>query len=174
MTLTLLIKTTIVLGAALAGAWMGRRGRAALRHVVLASAFAMLALLPIAAVVVPSIRVTVPAALQPAGSDVGDVFSSADEPADAASPSAAASAAVPAPATPDWSLPPLIDVLTMFWIAGSIVLLLPVAFGLAQVRALRRSAQPWRGGQQLIDDLVCQPVVCAASTCCCIRRFPAR
>jgi len=59
---SLLAKVTIITLLALAGARMGRRNRAAVRHVLLAAGFAAVLLLPIVSVAAPAIRLVIPAA----------------------------------------------------------------------------------------------------------------
>ena len=55
-----LVKATIVTVIGLAGARCARRARAAVRHVLLSSAFAVLVALPLASLVAPSIEVPLP------------------------------------------------------------------------------------------------------------------
>jgi uncharacterized protein (TIGR03435 family) len=42
------------------------------------------------------------------------------------------------------------------WIAGTVVFLLPIVFGLWQVRSLRRAALPWRHGRALVSALAAE------------------
>lgn len=58
------IKATIVTALALMGAWLARGSRAAVRHALLAAAFGVLLALPVASLVIPSIRIAVPDAAQ--------------------------------------------------------------------------------------------------------------
>src|SRR4051812_30557783 len=59
--LSLIVKATVLLIAALAGAGLARRARASVRHVMIATSFAALIALPILITVVPAIAVEVPA-----------------------------------------------------------------------------------------------------------------
>ena len=53
---SLVAKATVTLVLALVGVWFARRSSAAVRHVILAAAFAMLLALPIASTLVRSVR----------------------------------------------------------------------------------------------------------------------
>lgn len=55
-------KATVVAALGLTGAWVARRSRAALRHALLAAAFGVLLLLPIASVLAPPLRIAIKAA----------------------------------------------------------------------------------------------------------------
>lgn len=150
MTLSLLLKVTLVLGAALAGTWIARRSRAAVRHLLLASSFAMLLVLPAASVLSPAVDLIVPRAMEAAIFPLEFV-----EPADVAGARASSSATSGAAAgLPEpWNWPSMSEVTTAIWAAGALVFLLPVAFGLWQVRVLRRTALPWPTGQALTITL---------------------
>jgi bla regulator protein BlaR1 len=145
----LLLKVTVTTALALIAVRLARRSRAAVRHVLLAASFGVLVLLPIASIVAPSVRVSVPTAVQEAIAPLdfapgggGVPFS---QPVDAPP--------VVTPMMPKASWPSLSAVLLAVWIAGTTVCLLPVAAGLWQVRLLRRSSQLWRDGRVAIDAL---------------------
>jgi bla regulator protein BlaR1 len=146
----LLIKVTVVTVLALAGTWAMRRNRAAARHVLLAAGFAGLLVLPVISLVGPTLTVPMTvAAIAPSqptfvGSIVGDQ--------DAARAAQAVSIATPTDRSP-FSWRSLTTILIDAWIVGSAVLLLQIAAGLAQVRALRRTALPWREGRVLTASL---------------------
>lgn len=149
MTLSILLKVTVTMLLALAGVRASKHSAAAVRHVVLAASFAVVLLLPVASIVAPTIRVPVPAAVQDALVPL-DINSIGD----------AATAAPQANVTPSrrpepapWSWPSLSSVLAAAWLAGTIVFLLPIVIGLWQVRALRRTALPWRHGRFLVSLL---------------------
>jgi hypothetical protein len=135
MTLSILLKATIVLVAALAGSWLARSHRAAVRHVLLASAFVALLILPAAALVVPVVAVEVPAALYNS-----IVIMSLEPPADAfvpdsttAIPAATGSMTAPrAQIQPAWAWPSGGTLLLGVWITGAAMFLLPVVVGLGR------------------------------------------
>lgn len=146
---SILAKVTITLALALAGAWFTRGSRASVRHVLLASAFAVILVLPFASIVAPSVRVEVPIAAQ-----AGNVPVPPETVAGVSVPNVSADAgAVIAPAASSSRWPSLSALLVASWIAGAAVCLLPVVVGLWQVRALRSSGRPWRQGPTLVDGL---------------------
>ena len=61
---SIVAKATVTAALGLIGTWLGRRSRAAVRHALLAAAFGVLLVLPIASVVAPPVRIAVPAAAQ--------------------------------------------------------------------------------------------------------------
>jgi uncharacterized protein (TIGR03435 family) len=152
----LLLQVTVILVLALAGVRLARRSRAALRHVLLAGAFAVLLILPFASMVAPAIRVEVPASVHAAIAPL-DLESDVATIDDAARPTGSKPAGdaqvAAAPENPSWSWPSLSTVLLATWIAGTAVFLLPVLVGLWQVRMLRRSGLPWRSGGNATDAL---------------------
>jgi uncharacterized protein (TIGR03435 family) len=145
---SIVAKATVTTALALICAWLARRSRAAVRHALLAAAFGVLLVLPIASIVAPSVRIAVPAAAQErsvlAFAEVAGVTP-------AVVPTRVSAGLTPAgPQSPGLSLPAL---LFMAWIAGTALFLAPVAIGLWQVRSLRRSALPWRQGQTVVETL---------------------
>src|SRR5215467_7843146 len=56
------IKGTAVVALGLMSAWLARRGRAAVRHALLASAFGALLALPVVSLIAPPVTISVPAA----------------------------------------------------------------------------------------------------------------
>ena len=144
----LLVKVTLTLVLALAAARLAPRSRAAVRHVWLATAFAVLLALPAASVVVPSRDMTVPTAAvttqRPAA--VVSVAVSTAPPA------------LPGPGRPDWpgggsSPVPVSGLLWTIWSAGALLCLLPVLAGMWQVRSLRGSGAPWPDGGAQVRQL---------------------
>ena len=148
MTASVLLNVTLVLTLVLAATRLARRSRAAVRHVLLAAAFAVLLILPLASVVSPTIAVSVPVstvALPP------PIIDSLPEPVIDPLPADAdvtLTPAAPAPAPLPWSA-----IALAVWIAGIVVFLLPVVVGLRQVRALRRASRTWSQGQPIVDAL---------------------
>ncbi len=150
MAASILLKATVVVALALAGTRLARRSRASVRHVLLASAFVVLLILPIATMWAPSVRVAMPAAVQEAIVPLeGDPFIDATS----SRGSAAVVDSTDAVTASRFAWPSLSEIVLMVWIAGTTVFLLPVIVGLWQVRALRRSGLPWREGRALVDTL---------------------
>jgi uncharacterized protein (TIGR03435 family) len=145
---SILAKVTVTLVLALIATRLARRSRAAVRHVLLAAAFGVILVLPLASIVAPSVRVEVPIAAQ-----AGVVPAPPGTLPEASSATSLDAGAVITPATPRprWvSLPAL---LVTFWIAGAAMFVLPVAAGLWQIRTIRRSGLPWRQGRAIVDAL---------------------
>jgi hypothetical protein len=63
--LSLIAKATVVTALAIAGGWLARHRRAAVRHLIFAAAFAALALLPVATAVIPAVSIPVRVLVMP-------------------------------------------------------------------------------------------------------------
>ena len=134
-------KATIVAGIAIAAGWLARRQRAAVRHLIFAAAFVVLALLPAARVMGPSIPVRLPLArtawtppaLPPAAGELTFAGRS--------------SSSGQATRDPGWPATATSTLLQATWLVGGIACLLTVALGLWQIRRVQRDAVPWRGAQ---------------------------
>jgi uncharacterized protein (TIGR03435 family) len=143
----MLLKVTVILSLALAGTRLTRRSRAAVRHVLLSGAFGILLILPIASVVAPSVSVAVPAAVQSVMAPL-----TIEPPVETTRGETARVDLVPS-ARSRRSWPSMAELVVVGWLVGTSVFLLPVIFGLWQVRSIRRSALPWREGRGMVDGL---------------------
>ena len=135
---SIVLKATVVAALGLFGAWLLRGRRAALRHAILAGAFAVLVVLPAGAIFAPPVRI----AVNPTSAPSAAVFSS----------SADSSRNTPAPLTisaPSKHAPafPLSTWLLGVWLCGTVLCLMPAAIGVWQVDRIRRSALPWGRAQ---------------------------
>jgi uncharacterized protein (TIGR03435 family) len=144
-----LVKATVIVTLALAGARLARGARAAVRHVLLAAAFAVLLILPAASFIAPTVRLSVPAAVHDAiapldVTPIRETVSSRTSSAASATVSSTRSGSM-------WRS--LSRLLLAAWAVGATAFLLPVVVGLWQVRALRRSALPWLAGRARLDAL---------------------
>jgi uncharacterized protein (TIGR03435 family) len=145
---SILLKVTITALLTVIVTRLLRKSRAAVRHLLLASGFVALLLLPIASLVTPTVNVNVPAAVQEALSPLdGEVVTENVVTASAKS----GRAEVVQSTSRSW--PGVTVVLFLIWIAGAAAFLLPVLLGLSQVRAIRRAALPWREGRAVADAL---------------------
>jgi bla regulator protein BlaR1 len=147
--LSIVAKVTVVTALGLAVVWLARGSRAAVRHALLATVFAVVLLLPIASVVVAPIHLTVPVTVESRA---------------AASPPFGGVEAIPSVTTAytdsrvlsvmlKTSSLSFSDLLLVGWIAGAAIFLLPVVIGLWQIRSLRRSGLWWRRGQSIVGAL---------------------
>ena len=138
----ILVKATAAVVLGLAAAALARHSTAALRHAVLSSAFAVLLLLPATALLAPPVSIAVPVPHRKAPLSL---------PRHLAQPYLPRGFAPPPQASTSWT-----RVLLSAWAAGTLLFLLPVAFGISQLRRLRRSALPWREAQPIADRLAAE------------------
>jgi bla regulator protein blaR1 len=148
--LSIIAKATVVLGLALLAVRSFRRTRASVRHVVLASAFGVLVVLPAVVRVLPPVAVPVPVTAEsdpiPRRLFVVD---------DAAAPHLLRVLDVtPAPGRipPAW----MAMSLRSAWIAIAALFLVPVAIVLWRLHQLRRGGVPWSRGEPLLRTLAAQ------------------
>jgi bla regulator protein BlaR1 len=149
--LSLIAKATVVTAFAMVAGRLARRRRAAVSHLIFAVAFAVLALLPIAAAVVPEARVSVRLPAMTAMVDTARA-ASLNRTVDALTFEARGPAESriggrirPTPST--------FTVLSTVWLVGVIGCLAPVALGLREIRRVRRQSLPWRDAQAMANDL---------------------
>jgi uncharacterized protein (TIGR03435 family) len=146
---SIVAKVTVTTALGLFAAWLARRNRAAVRHALLAAAFGVLLVLPVASVLAPPVHVAVSIA-----AGIRAAVPPLVETATADRPAIPVDAGVRAiPSTPRSSTLLLSDLLLAGWIVGMALCLLPVTIGLAQVRSLRRSGLPWRRGQSAVETI---------------------
>ncbi len=143
---SIVVKATLAAALGLLAARMLRRSRAAVRHALLAAAFGVMLMLPIASVLAPPVRIPLARMQDQTAHD----FAGADSAIGATVPAQANSAVASQAQSSGFSWPAL---LLTTWLAGTAIFLLPMAIGLWQVRSLRRSALPWTHGQSLVDTL---------------------
>ena len=144
---SILIKVTITTALALVGARLARHSRAAVRHLILAAAFVILLVLPIAAAFGPSIRVPVLARAQNASSP--SVIDALVDVIDA-QPTEPAQVGASAPSSPTMAgRLSMAGMLFAAWLLGVALCLWPVVMGCWRIRSLRRSGLPWQRGQAM-------------------------
>ena len=144
--LAMVVKVTATLVAALAVSRLCRRSRASVRHLLFATTFGGLLVLPLADAVLPAITVEVLPATSIVSSTTG--FPSAD-------PSAFGPPSSTAFTSPDpgWDKVSLRQALVVAWFLGVVIFSVPIAVGLFQVRRLCGQAVPWQEGQSALDRL---------------------
>ncbi|HKW02592.1 MAG TPA: M56 family metallopeptidase [Vicinamibacterales bacterium] len=142
---SVVLKVTATTLLALAAAKLAHRSRAAFRHVLLAASFAVLTVLPFAALVAPAIRVPVAMAQPAATLETAVVPGVTELPA-------AATAGSEVTTSSGFAISPT-SVLMAAWIVGTALCVAPIVIGLWQVGRLRRSALPWTNGRPLVDQL---------------------
>ena len=162
---SIVVKVTVIISLALCAAWLARGSRAAVRHALLAAAFGVTLLLPIASVLVPPVHLGVvhlgvPGAVENRVSAVPPLVSGVEQIPRALMADDPGDPVISAPQSSSWSKTmslskaiSLSNLLLAGWIAGGAIFLLPVVIGLWQIRLLRRSGLPWRRGQSLAQAI---------------------
>ena len=149
LTLSLIIKATIVSGGALIAAAIARRSRAAVRHLLLATAFLVLLGLPLVSLAVPPWDVKVP--IQQPDATVGGGALAAEDAVVGASRLAESS-----PLQTEFAgnaTPSRLTLVLAAWLAGVIYFLAVMSIGLMRTRRARRDGIPWRDGQAIAAEI---------------------
>lgn len=136
--LSILIKATLLMVFGLAAVGIARHARASTRHLLLATTFATLLMLPIAIVAGPRLAVEIPAAqfsnsvgatgFTPSSEGVTQVATNKLAPVNLGNSS--------------WSMPPLATVLRGIWLAGVFLFTIPLAVDFWRVRRLLQNGLP--------------------------------
>ena len=147
--LSILVKVTVVLIVALIAVRCSRRAPASMRHLILASALAVAAVLPLAERTLPAL--TIPFASPQATQPLLPIVTIPDTTSGESTP-ATATAASPVPAgTPESrrsALTPM-TLLAVAWLVGAVLCLVPVLLTPWHLRRLRAASRPWREGDAL-------------------------
>lgn len=143
--LALIAKATVILGTALVATRVARRARASVRSLILASAFALVLILPVASAVAPPRELTIPDAYAPAF-----LLENLDAPAHVSrAPVAGRKADRPLQSR----LPSAAALARVIWLLGALVTLTPLLLGLWRLREVRDHARAWVEGRQRVDAL---------------------
>src|SRR5688572_28976149 len=145
--LSLIAKATLILAVALFATRAARRASASVRSLILAAAFGLVLVLPIASALAPAREVQIPEVYATRfliAEDTVDQRSDLVDP-----PRYSATAPTPAP----WRLPPPAALIRMAWLFGTVATLLPLVFGLWRVRDIRTRAHGWAQGRELVDAM---------------------
>jgi beta-lactamase regulating signal transducer with metallopeptidase domain len=146
---SIVVKATIIIGLTLATLRLTRKSRASLRHMVLATLFAVLLALPMASTLTPSasvVQVQIPTgriAKSPTLASLSGMTPSTDSVRAVSGERAK---------FPYFRVSASMLLLTV-WGTGVLLFLLPVFVGLWKVHRLRRSGQPWTRGQSVLQQL---------------------
>jgi polysaccharide export outer membrane protein len=146
--LSLVFKATVLLGVTLAAVGLSARARASRRHLILASAFAALVVLPVAAMFTPVVTVPLPigAARSSPTDDAPSVTGIEWIPVSTRSSEAAQSIAPS-------SRPSLSTMLRGLWLLGAVTILAMLTGSLWRLFRLRRSGVPWIAGQTMAETM---------------------
>ena len=150
--LSILWKATVMGLLGLTAARLTGRVRASVRHLLLATTFAMLLALPLVVLAAPDLTIEVPVA-------------PVSEPVDASSAPRSSGALVgnainsPRTRTLDsghWSMPSWRTLIGSVWIAGGMLLIVSLAVDLWRVRRIRRNGLPWTPFHELTQTLAAE------------------
>lgn len=144
--LALIAKATVILGIALVATRAARRAPASVRALILATAFGLLFVLPIASALSPAREVQIPEAYAPLF--LWEDEAAAGMPLDVVAPRPAA-----AGTTRSWPVPSVISLARSMWVLGVVATLAPLLLGLRRSRAVRRDAREWADGATLASTL---------------------
>ena len=149
--LSIIFKATVILGVAFLVLRCTRPAAASARHLVLAATFAVLAALPLAEGVAPSIAIPVDSAVTAPLLPITRVDTAADLAGPAATAPAArrSSSASARPASP-WSRERLV---LAAWSIGAVVSLVPVLLTPWRLRRLRAKSRRWSHGDALLRTI---------------------
>jgi bla regulator protein blaR1 len=145
LAVVVVVKATLVCGGALLFSHLCRRTRASIRHVVLVLAFVALVVIPGAGSAVPSLAVTVPAAITSSVERTQPIVSVSQAEGSGTAP-------ITRNATVERSVTAT-QVLTVIWLTGVALFMTPVVAGFWQVSRLRMRALPWTERQELVQTL---------------------
>ncbi len=143
---SILVKATIIMLTALGATRLAARSRASVRHVLLASTFVALLLLPAALLLVPV--ASIPFAVNPSPSFVAEQTSGRTSP-----PSRAADVTTSQPPSGGGTVSrsTLSMVVRFGWAAGFALLAAALGVSLWRLRRMRRLAYPWPERHALVD-----------------------
>jgi bla regulator protein BlaR1 len=144
--LSWLAKATVVLAAALGASRAAGGAPAAVRALMLGSAFGVLLILPLAAVAIPTRTIAIPVA-PPAQAILVDDVSAAFADGDRAASETPRVTAV----TSALAMPSLPTVLRAVWLAGVALFLGSLAVSLWRLRRVARHGRRWPAGDALVD-----------------------
>lgn len=145
--LSTIAKATVILAAGLLIIRCARRARAATRHFVLASTFAVVLALPVAELSVPAVTLSVRTPVAPAAPETLPIVMSPDFTAPQAAPERARSI----DARSSERTQPSTEVLLMAaWAIGAALFLTPVLVTPGRLRQLRGTARRWHEGEELV------------------------
>jgi bla regulator protein blaR1 len=149
---SILLKASLFLALGLSGAWLARRGRASVRHLLLALTFATLLALPCVVLLGPAVAIELPVAAGPPANaapstTVGSV------------PSAVPVNTSTAPARTTFFIPSWSMLALGVWFCGAAALMTSLAFDLWRVGRIVRNGLPWIEPGQRVSSPAVEGVV---------------
>src|SRR3984893_4703254 len=148
--LAIVLKATVVVALALVGARRARGTRASVRHLLLASAFGVLLVLPIAAVLMPPVAVKIPTAhVTSLTGALAVQLDNGIENVTGTTGTVHRSDTVKS----RWASVSASTLLRTGWAVGATLFLIPLAAALSRLRRVRRGGLPWRTSDPLVRRL---------------------
>jgi beta-lactamase regulating signal transducer with metallopeptidase domain len=147
---SILLKATLFLALGLTAAWLARRERASVRHVLLAATFATLLLLPFLVLLGPAVSIEIPIAEDDRleATNTTDPSSSVSTPAPV-NTNTALSRSTSSGAS--WS-----TLAVGLWFGGAALLMISLSFDLWRVRRIVRNGLPWIELRQKVSSLAAE------------------
>jgi uncharacterized protein (TIGR03435 family) len=142
--LALIVKATIILAVALVATRIACNAKASVRSLILAAAFGLVLILPVASAVVPSRELAIPSNYAPAF-----LLEELNPPATVAS----APVRMPDASRPEWRFPSAASLTRLTWLLGALATVAPLLIGLWRVRGLRNRSRAWAEGRAFADAL---------------------
>src|SRR5436190_2056195 len=143
--LSMLLKATVLLALALMAVRCTRRSKAAVRHLILASTFAAVAVLPLVIATAPRVQVDIAApSPKPAQTAAAAQTVATARVAAVIDPSTA----VPASSS-GWVLPSWTTIMLVLWAGGALLQLGSLGWQLLRLRRIQRAGIPWLEGRNL-------------------------
>jgi uncharacterized protein (TIGR03435 family) len=143
--LSIIVKATVLVAVALGATRLARRARASVRHVLLASTFGALLMLPIAAAFAPLVAVEIPISQGPEGIPPPSIRQD-----DGAQHSSGMSTALPQPGQRRISAS---TVIRAGWATGAMLFLVPLVASLWRLQRVRLCGLPWPKAEPLVRTL---------------------
>jgi uncharacterized protein (TIGR03435 family) len=149
--LSVLVKATVVLALALTAVRVAHRSPAAVRALLLASAFAALVVLPVVAFMAPQRRIEIPISSAVPTAVFFEDDTALRQPAVSRSP-----ASTEADQPWQFTVPSVPSLLRASWVSGCLLFTIPVVLSLLRLRRLRSRGLPWVAGTALIERMARQ------------------
>jgi len=143
--LSILLKATLFLALGLTAAWLARRERASVRHVLMAATFATLLALPFLVLLGPAVSIEIPIA---AGDDAPAATNTTVPTASVNTNTVLALSKSSGPSWPTLAMG--------VWFGGAALLMMSVAFDLWRVRRIVRNGLPWIELRQKVSSLAAE------------------
>ncbi|MPY90675.1 MAG: hypothetical protein GEU99_22485 [Luteitalea sp.] len=149
--LSILLKATLFLALGLTATWLARRGRASVRHVLLAATFATLLALPFLVLLGPAVSIEIPIGAGDDALAATNATAARDSVSTPPRGNPSIGSASSTSAGTSWA-----TLAVGVWVGGAALLLMSVAFDLWRVRRIVRQGLPWIELRQTVSSLAAE------------------